>query len=217
MIEGRKVRGEGCEARFGGGSGGGRGEVEGGRGGGGLARVHGRGVVGDGGLGELLLRDFIGDVGAGKSAAVDAEFRADGLREEGDVVLGYVDALDAGNTASVGEDMALELVADAGDELMGQVEDEDRGVGDGGGEGRVGDDVGGEGDSRKVFDVLVEGVDQMREASVGTGRAARMGSSGERTPERRRSPQRPTSAPLGRRSRGWRRHFRRRSWRWQIP
>lgn len=57
---------------------------------------------------------------------------------------------------------------------MGQVEDQDAGVLDGGSEGGVGVEVGGEGDVGEVFDVLVVVVDQVGEllwgCRVGGGR-----------------------------------------------
>ena len=55
--------------------------------------------------------DFVGDVGAGQGAAIDAQFRADHLGEEGDVAGGYMHALDTGDAAGVGQDMALHLGA----------------------------------------------------------------------------------------------------------
>lgn len=129
----------------------------------GLAGIYGRRVIGDGRLRELLLRDFRSDVGAGESTAVDAELRADRFGEERNVVLGHIDTLDTRDATSVGQDVTTELVADAPNELMREVEDKDGGVGNRVGEGRVGVDVLGQSDGGKIFDVLVEGVDQLGE------------------------------------------------------
>lgn len=129
VVEGREVGGLGGEADLGGLALGvfvfgdlGKVELRGAGGGafrGRGARVHGGWVIGDGGFGKLLLGDFVGDVGSREGAAVDAEFVADGFREEGDVFAGDVDAFDAGDAAGVGKDVAFHLVAKAADELVG--------------------------------------------------------------------------------------------------
>ena len=87
------------------------------------------------------MRNFIGYISAGQGAAVDAEFLADGFREEGDVFAGDVDAFYAGYAAGVGQDVAFHLVAEPADELMGEVEDQDAGAFDGLFEGGGGDEI----------------------------------------------------------------------------
>lgn len=135
----------------------------------GIAAVHGWGVVGDCCFGELFLGDFVGDVGAGKGTAVDSEFFANGFGEEADVFAVDRDAFYAGDTAGIGKDVTFHLIAQATNELVGKVEDKDGGVVDGVLDGRVGDDVGREGDSRKVLDILMEVIDESCEL-VGLGR-----------------------------------------------
>ena len=136
--------------------------------------VHGRWIVGDRRLGELLLRDFVGDVSSGQGTAVDAQFRADHLREERDGARRNVHALDARDAAGVGQDVALHLGAEVRDELVRQVEDEDGGVAHGVDEGRVGDEVGGQGNGGQILDVFVERVDEGGEL-LGLGAELRRG------------------------------------------
>ena len=131
-----------------------------------LATEIGWNVVGNRCFRPVASGNLVGNVGAGQDTTVDAQSVGDGLRQQLASVGVHLQALQARDGSDLWRHLANQLFADSGEELVGDVEDQKIGTFNSLFDVWVGHQVFWQLDVGHVSDVLVVGVDDIRQLSA---------------------------------------------------